>query len=210
MKIEYKAVVILLLILTLAFNLSGCKKVPANNKVVEDIAASQDAENNNDKMSEVEKDIEAKRKEMSKKDKKTKGEKKAKAKNKASKENAYAEDEINNDLTKLSTTMVFSELYNILAEAESNFGSIIRIKGKFDYYKDEESGKMYYGVFVTDATACCQQGLEFQPKEHYKFPDDYPKKGTWMTVTGEFQAYEDGGLKYCHLINADFSVSEKD
>ena len=34
------------------------------------------------------------------------------------------------------------------------------------------------------------------------YPDDYPKEGEEITVTGIFDIYEEDGFKYCQLINA--------
>ena len=34
------------------------------------------------------------------------------------------------------------------------------------------------------------------------YPDDYPKEGEKITVTGIFDIYEEDGFKYCQLINA--------
>lgn len=207
MNMNCKKYLGLILIITMVLGVTGCKKISGtsksgNNKVLEEIAKLSKDENTKDTLDQVEKDIEKKREEIEK-------ENKDKGKNLHKDEGVYSDDEVDNDLTKLGANLVYAELYNILAEAESHFGSVMRIKGKFDYYKDEEKNKIFYGVFITDATACCQQGLEFVPKEHYKFPEDYPKRGTWMVVTGEFQAYEEDGLKYCHLINADFKVEKE-
>ena len=36
----------------------------------------------------------------------------------------------------------------------------------------------------------------------HTYPDDYPKEGDEITVTGIFDIYEEDGFKYCQLINA--------
>lgn len=55
---------------------------------------------------------------------------------------------------------------------------------------------------IADATACCQQGLEFVPTGSCKYPEDFPALGAEISVTGEFQTYMEGENMYCHLINA--------
>ena len=46
---------------------------------------------------------------------------------------------------------------------------------------------------VTDATACCAQGLEFVCRDDKTYPDDYPELNAEITVTGAFEIYEKNG-----------------
>ena len=48
------------------------------------------------------------------------------------------------------------------------------------------------------------QGLEFVPADSADrvFPDDYPKPGSEITVTGVFDTYSEDGRLYCTLRNA--------
>ena len=43
---------------------------------------------------------------------------------------------------------------------------------------------------------------EFVLAGEHTYPDDYPKEGEEITVTGIFDIYEEDGFKYCQLINA--------
>lgn len=65
------------------------------------------------------------------------------------------------DLTELSSTLIYSEVYNMLITPDDYKGKIIKMKGLFNQYTDEETGKIYNAVVIPDATACCQQGLDF-------------------------------------------------
>ena len=65
-------------------------------------------------------------------------------------------------------------------------------------------GQVYYACVIADATACCQQGLEFVLSGNHTFPDDYPEVGEEITVTGTFGTYEEGGYQYCQLTEAEF------
>ena len=103
------------------------------------------------------------------------------------------------DLTKLSSTVVYYEVYNMLITPDDYKGKIIKMKGQFNQYTDEETGKIYNAVIIPDATACCQQGLEFelQNKTNPNF-----EQNTEITVVGTFDTYSDGEFLYCHLKNA--------
>jgi hypothetical protein len=107
------------------------------------------------------------------------------------------------DLTQLSSTMVYSEVYNMFASPEDYIGKTIKMKGEFSIYQDETTDKVYYTCIIADATACCSQGLEFVWKGEHKYPEDYPELDSKITVTGEFQTYEEEGALYCTLIDAE-------
>lgn len=106
------------------------------------------------------------------------------------------------DLTKLSATMVFSEVYNIMVNPDSCMGKTIRMKGLVAIYHDETKDTDYYSCIVQDATACCAQGIEFKLADNYRFPDDYPPEGSEITVRGRFDVYKEGEYKYAVLKDA--------
>ena len=103
------------------------------------------------------------------------------------------------DLTKLSSTLVYSEVYNMLITPDDYKGKIIKMKGQFNQYTDEETGKIHNAVIIPDATACCQQGLEFELSD--KTNPNF-EQNTEITVVGTFDTYSDGKFLYCHLKNA--------
>ncbi len=104
------------------------------------------------------------------------------------------------DLTKLSSTMVYSEVYNMMSSPENYMGKRVRMKGSFAYA--EGDGRYYFACIIADATACCAQGIEFVLKDERKFPEEYPTKGTEITVVGIFDTYIEGTYQYCQLIDA--------
>ena len=65
------------------------------------------------------------------------------------------------DLTQLSSTMVYSEVYNMLYEPEPYIGKTVRMQGLLSTAVNPETGTLYFGCLVPDATACCAQGMEF-------------------------------------------------
>lgn len=103
------------------------------------------------------------------------------------------------DLTALSSTVVYSEVYNMLITPDDYKGKMIKMKGNFNQYYDEESKKTYNAVIIPDATVCCQQGLEFQLADN---SNPNFEQGTEITVEGSFNTYSDGKFIYCYLENA--------
>lgn len=106
------------------------------------------------------------------------------------------------DLTKLSSTMVYSEVYNMTNSPESYLGKIVKMKGNFAMYYDEMSQQYYFACITTDAASCCQQYLEFVLAGEHQYPNDYPALDAEITVIGEFQTYMEGDNRYCTLLNA--------
>ena len=103
------------------------------------------------------------------------------------------------DLTKMSATMIYSTIFDMLVMAEDYIDKNIKLSGWFETYTDPQTGEMYYAVVVPDATACCQQGLEFVWKGNHTYPDDFPKPGQDITVTGIYKLIETDGVTYTYL-----------
>lgn len=108
------------------------------------------------------------------------------------------------DLTLLNSTMVYSEVYNMLVSPEQYIGKTIIIKGQFAVYEGTDNGKLYFACIVADATACCSQGIEFVLEGEYSYPEDYPEIGDEITVRGTFDRYEENGAVYIQLTDAAF------
>ncbi|MCR5174247.1 MAG: hypothetical protein K6C09_06415 [Oscillospiraceae bacterium] len=106
------------------------------------------------------------------------------------------------DLTAMSSTMVYSEVFSMLDTPDDYIGKIVKMNGIFAYYYDEASGNYYYACIIRDATACCSQGIEFVLTDEYVYPDDYPEVGEDVTVIGRFDTYTEGDYLYCTLRDA--------
>lgn len=106
------------------------------------------------------------------------------------------------DLTILSSTMVYSEVYNMMTSPKDYIGKTVKMKGLYAYAHDETTGNDYFACIVQDATACCAQGIEFVLTEEYRYPDDYPKGDEEICVVGVFDTYQEGDYTYCTLRNA--------
>ena len=111
-------------------------------------------------------------------------------------------EKIDVDLTELSATMVYSEVYNMMYYPEQYIGKTIKMDGIFSDYFDEVSGNRYFTCIVQDATACCQQGIEFVPLDYFRYPDDYPEANSIICVIGTFDTYTEGDYMYCTLRDA--------
>lgn len=116
------------------------------------------------------------------------------------------------DLTPLSITMLYSQIYNMCSDPQQYIGKRVKTVGTFTYVQmydmngQPDPDAVYYICTVTDTTACCQSGLEFVLKGDPKYPEDYPKENSVITVVGEFQTYMEGTSMYCHLVDAQIVV----
>ena len=120
--------------------------------------------------------------------------------------------------------MVYSVVYDMVTEPSSYEGKTVKMDGIFDVYTDENTGKNYYACIIQDATKCCSSGIEFELKEERVYPDEYPDNkpvhlsgektgnltvsadGSYITVTGVFETYEEDGILYCTLRNAALNI----
>ena len=104
------------------------------------------------------------------------------------------------DLTKMSATMIYAEVFNMLIAPEAYLGKDIKISGYFQVYTNPAETERYYAIIIPDATACCQQGLEFVWEGEHSYPEDYPEIGAKITVIGKYEIEQmDDGIEYCFL-----------
>ena len=114
------------------------------------------------------------------------------------------------DLTALSSTMVYAEVYNILVYPEDYIDKTIKMRGYYsptlNYYGQPDL--YYHFVVIEDATECCRQGLEFIWDGEHAYPDDYPAENTLIEVVGIFGRYEDefGDVHYYVAVD-DITIS---
>ena len=101
------------------------------------------------------------------------------------------------DLSKMGATMAFSVLYDIKQYPDKYLGKRVRVSGTFAVAEGE--GINYYACRISDANACCVQGIEFVPASGVSFPEDFPARGEQITVVGTFDLHEDGDNKFYEL-----------
>ena len=121
-----------------------------------------------------------------------------------------AKTDVDIDLTVMNSNMVYSTVYQMMAEAPDYVGKTVRMKGTYYSSYDETTDTRYFFIIIQDATACCQQGLEFIWDDgSHKFPDEYPEDGTEAVVAGTFETYKDNPddvYEYIRLKDASFEV----
>ncbi len=106
------------------------------------------------------------------------------------------------DLTQLSSTMVYSEVFNMMCVPEDYIGKTVKMNGIFVVYANEDETQFYPACLILDATACCSQGIEFVLEGNPSYPEGYPEFEDEITVTGTFETYVEDGDTYCRLQNA--------
>lgn len=117
-------------------------------------------------------------------------------------ETVEADPGVDLDLTALSSTMVYSEVFNMMMAPEEYEGKTIKMDGVCNVYQDSETGKTYYACIVQDATQCCSQGLEFVLDESQYEASDYPENGDEIVISGDFSTYTEGDYQYITILNS--------
>lgn len=112
-----------------------------------------------------------------------------------------APQKIDLDLTAMSKTMIYSTVFDMVACPEDYLGKVVRVKGNFWVFEDElNPGERYFAIIIPDATACCQQGMEFIWEGNHIYPDDYPLVGNEATITGKYEMMElEDEISYFYL-----------
>lgn len=199
----------------LCFCLTGCKEKEKDLDKVNNITASSSLE-----FKEINKDTNEDKKEEAPKEEFTEETPKAEAEEnkeeiptvpdytesmpeeKTPESETSSQSDVDIDLTTLSSTMVFGEVYSIVNFPKDYAGQKVRAKGQFSYYENPETKERYYAVVIEDATACCAQGIEFVLSDESTYPQNI---GDEITVVGEVEAYgemPEYGIIFCHLANA--------
>ena len=94
------------------------------------------------------------------------------------------------DMTKMSVTMIYSQIFNMLIMPEEYENKTIKVSGAFEVYPNEEGEIDCFTLTVMDATACCKEGLDFIWLGDHSYPADYPKQGDEITITGKYKTFE--------------------
>lgn len=126
--------------------------------------------------------------------------------NKESGKNAKSAAAVDVDLTALSSTMVYAEVFSMMSNPDEYFGKTIKMSGPYGVSFYDKTGLYYHYIIIEDAAACCQQGLEFMWNGNHDYPKDYPKELSEIEVTGVFESYEELGQTYYYLVVDDIIV----
>ncbi len=115
--------------------------------------------------------------------------------------NVNVRGDIDYDLTKMNSDMVYATVYQMNSEPDKYAGKTVKIEGLYYAMCDEEDGQYYRYCIVEDEMACCGQLLEFMCGDGSSV---YPDENTRIIVEGTLETYtkaEDQNL-YCRLANA--------
>ena len=112
------------------------------------------------------------------------------------------------DLTALSSTMVYAEVFAMMSSPEDYVGKTLKMQGIFSKGQLYAAGSLNDGgtVFacvIQDATACCAQGIPFELAGDHTYPQDYPELGDTITVVGTFEIHQQEGMEFCRLRDAE-------
>lgn len=107
------------------------------------------------------------------------------------------------DLSGMSGTIVYSQVYHLLYDPAPWIGKVIRMAGYYSAFQDTATGMVYHACVIPDATACCAQGIEFVWAGEHAWPENYPDEGSDIVVTGRLEIYDENGIKYLHLVDAE-------
>ena len=105
------------------------------------------------------------------------------------KTNQTAAEGVDVDLTVMSSTMIYSEVLNMMTNPDDYVGKVIKMEGIYSTFHDDNTGNDYYACIIQDATACCAQGIEYVLSDGQSYPAD----DTEATVVGRFESYDEEG-----------------
>lgn len=113
------------------------------------------------------------------------------------------------DISRMSGTMVYGQVYQMVMYPSKYLGKHIKMKGIFSSYYDEELERRFYGCVIADALACCSQGLAFELAKPRKYPEQYPVEGDAIVVEGDFDYEKDeGGSGFPIIRNAEMHTEK--
>lgn len=103
------------------------------------------------------------------------------------------------DLTKMSSTMVYSTVFNMVNNPTNFVGKTMRMRGEYTTYHISVSDptQIIHACIVRDAAGCCSQGLEFVLSN-----GNYPAGAGEITVVGTIAVQKISGKYVCYLKNS--------
>jgi len=100
------------------------------------------------------------------------------------------------DLTKMSSTMVYSTVFNMVNKPTNFIGKTMRMRGEYTTYhiSIDDPSQIIHACLVRDAAGCCSQGLEFILSN-----GNYPSGAGEITVVGTIAVQKIFGKAVCYL-----------
>lgn len=113
------------------------------------------------------------------------------------------------DLRNLNSTMLYAEVFNMMMYPQNYAEKKIMVKGQYYGEYDSDAGQYFHFVFISDAQACCQQGLEFIWAGKHVAPNDYPAVESEIEVIGVWRSYVDGENTFYRLEESEMKVIDE-
>lgn len=103
------------------------------------------------------------------------------------------------DLTRMSSTMVYSTVFNMVNSPATFVGKTMRMRGEYTTYhiSIDDPSQIIHACLVRDAAGCCSQGLEFVLSN-----GKYPAGANEITVVGTIAVQKVDGKDVCFLKSA--------
>ena len=100
------------------------------------------------------------------------------------------------DLTKMSSTMVYSTVFNMVNNPAKFVGKTMRMRGEYTTYhiSIDDPTQIIHACLVRDAAGCCSQGLEFILSN-----GKYPTGTNEITVVGTIAVQKISRKYVCYL-----------
>ena len=115
-------------------------------------------------------------------------------------------EKIDVDLTIMNSTMVYSQVLNMLEEPNLYIGKIVKMAGPFRPFGSTDPRYCFPAILIADATACCATGIEFLlynvPLCSMSGGNGYPLYDEEAIIVGRFETYLEGSDMYIHLVDA--------
>lgn len=113
------------------------------------------------------------------------------------------------DFTKMSSTIMYSAVYEMMSMPDAYLGKTVKIAGPYYASYWEATNKCYHHIMIEDAIACCSQGVEFKVESNaFAYPDNYPSNDTWIEIVGTFRSYDEEGLLYFYVATDTINIKE--
>ena len=104
------------------------------------------------------------------------------------------------DLSEMNSDLVYASVFQMMIDPDTFANKVIKMRGNFVTYPSSTiAGGKTYAVIISDALACCKQGIEF----HYDFGGKEPKDGDIVTVTGTYTCDVLPGEIFYNYVKAD-------
>ena len=120
---------------------------------------------------------------------------------KAAEKGSMAEESF--DFTAYNSLIAYSKMCEILRDSDRYVGATFKVKGRFVSYYVDSMEEYHASVTIEDTPNCCAVGLEFVLKGEPSCPEGYPARDEIVTIEGKFETYEDKGVTYPRLIEAE-------